>query len=48
MEGFSVYTAIRKKPGFIINDMESQVDRNVSEYLAVAMYSEPEVQVFPK
>ena len=48
MERFSVFTAKRKKPEFIINDMESQVVTNISEYRSVAMYSVPEVEVFPK
>ena len=47
MAGFSVFTTIRTKHGFIINRMESQVT-NISDYRDVAMYNESEVQVFPK
>ena len=48
MEGFSVFTAIRTKHGFIINRMESQEVTNISDYRDVVMYNENEVQVFPK
>jgi len=41
-------TAMRTKPEFIINDMESQLGLNISEYRSVAMYSVPEVEGFPK
>jgi len=41
-------TAIRKIPDVIINDMESHIFINISQYLAVAKYSETEMQVFPK
>ena len=41
-------TAMITKPELIINDMESQVGLNISEYRSVAMYSVPEEEVFPK
>ena len=41
-------TAIRKIPDIITNDMESHIFINISQYLAVATYSETEMQVFPK
>jgi hypothetical protein len=39
---------MRTKPDVIIHDTESQVVINIYDYRAAAMYSEPEVQVFPK
>jgi len=48
MGRFSVFTAMRRKPVFIINDKESQVVTNISEYRSVAMYSVPEGEEFPK
>jgi len=42
------FQAMRTNPDVIIQDTETLVVTNISEYRAVAMYSEPEVQVFPK
>jgi hypothetical protein len=36
------------KPDVIIHDMKSQAVINISGYRAAAMYSEPDVQMFPK
>jgi hypothetical protein len=46
--GIFILAAMRTKPNVIIHDMESQVVINISEHRDSAMYSEPEVQVFPK
>jgi hypothetical protein len=48
MRGFSVLTSVRTKIDVLINGMESQIFINISQYRAVAMYSETEVQVFLK
>jgi hypothetical protein len=48
MDGFSIFTGKRTKPDFLIYDAEENAVINTSEYRAAAMYSEPEVQVFPK
>ena len=45
---YSVFTTVRTKPDIASQNKDSQVVKNISEYRAVAMYSEPEVQVFPK
>jgi hypothetical protein len=48
MKGFSGFVTVRTKPDIIIHGMESHLAINISEYRAAAMYSEPEVLVFPK
>jgi hypothetical protein len=42
------FHAMKTKSDVIIQDTESQVVTNISECFPVAMYSEPEVQIFPK
>jgi len=39
---------MRTKADVMINDIEPQMLINISQYRAVVMYSENEVQVFPK
>jgi hypothetical protein len=39
---------MRKKTVVIVHDMEQQMFIDISDYRAAAMYSETEVQVFPK
>ena len=46
--GFFCFPVMNTKPDVLIHHMESQVVINISEYRAAAMYSETEVQVFPK
>jgi hypothetical protein len=46
--GISGFTTVRTKPDVLIHDMVSQIFINISQYLAVAMYSETEMQVFLK
>jgi hypothetical protein len=46
--GIFRYPVMRTKPDINIHDMESQVVINISEYRAAAMYSDTDVQVFPK
>ena len=48
MEGFYVLTVMRTKYDVIFHCMESQVVINISEYRGAAIYSESEVQIFPK
>jgi len=47
-EGIFCFPVMRTKPNVLSHHMESQVVINISEYRAAAMYSETEVQVFPK
>jgi len=42
------FQAMRTKPDVMIQDTDSQVVTNISEYRAAAIYSEHEVQIFPK
>jgi hypothetical protein len=46
--GFSVFTTMRMKPVTVIHDIESHYAFNISEDRAFAIYSETEVQEFPK
>jgi hypothetical protein len=39
---------VKTKPDFIHHDKESRLVFTLSEYRAVSVYSEREVQVFPK
>jgi len=48
MGGFSILTAVRTQRDVFLHDYDSQMFINISEYRAAAMYSDTDVQVFPK